>query len=264
MDKQEKTLLIARAAQEPEDRLLLARVLDKREQMERRNIPTSTGFLSPREQMMAVSLLNAAGIREGYVLDGGYEEAERKVLTFLPDWAEEDPEALTFLRAKFRGADSTLTHRDILGSLMGQGITRERVGDILISDHSADVVVSPSLAEFLLQSWDSAGRVRLDVSAIDREELTVPQVQIKEVRDTVSSLRLDAVAASAFSLSRGKAAELIAAGKVSLDHVPCEKPDKPVSEGAVLTVRGLGKARLAECGKVTKKGRIALRIERYV
>ena len=91
MDKQEKALLIARVAQDPEDRLLLARVLDKQEQMERRNIPASTGFLSPREQMMAVNLLNAAGIREGYVLDGGYEEAERKVLTFLPDWAEEDP-----------------------------------------------------------------------------------------------------------------------------------------------------------------------------
>ena len=264
MDRQEKSLLIARTAQEPEDRLLLARVLDKHEQMERRNIPVSTGFLSPREQLLAAGLLNAAGIREGYVLDGGYEGAERKVLTFLPDWAEEDPEALVFLRASFRDRDAALTHRDILGSLMGQGVTRERVGDILVSDHSADVVVSPSLADFLLQSWDSAGRVRLDVSAIDREELTVPRVQVKEVRDTVSSLRLDAVAASAFSLSRGRAAELIAAGKVSLDHVPCEKPDKPVAEGAVLTVRGLGKARLAECGKVTKKGRIALLIERYM
>lgn len=261
MDKRE---LIARAAQEPEDRLLLARVLDKFEQRERRNIPASTGFLSPREQTLAVSLLNAAGIREGYRLDGGYEGAERKVLTFLPDWAEEDPEALAFLRAAFRGADSVLTHRDILGSLMGQGIARERVGDILLSDHSADVVVSPSLAEFLLQNWDSAGRVRLDISPIDREALTIPQVQVKEIRDTVSSLRLDAVAASAFSLSRGKAAELIAAGRVSLDHMPCEKPDKPVAEGAVLTVRGLGRARVAECGKLTKKGRIALRIERYV
>ena len=98
-----------------------------------------------------------------------------------------------------------------------RGITRGRVGDILISDHSADVVVSPSLAEFLLQNWDSAGRVRLEVSAIVREELTIPRVQIKEVRDTVSSLRLDAVVAAAFSLSRGKAAELIAAGRVSLD-----------------------------------------------
>ena len=261
MDKRE---LIARAAQEPEDRLLLARVLDKFEQRERRNIPASTGFLSPREQTLAVSLLNAAGIREGYRLDGGYEGAERKVLTFLPDWAEEDPEALAFLRAAFRGADSVLTHRDILGSLMGQGIARERVGDILLSDHSADVVVSPSLAEFLLQNWDSAGRVRLDISPIDREALAIPQTRIKEVRDTVSSLRLDAVVSSAFSLSRGKAAELIAAGKVSLDHMPCEKPDKPVAEGAVLTVRGLGRARVAECGKLTKKGRIALRIERYV
>lgn len=261
MDKRE---LIARAAQEPEDRLLLARVLDKFEQRERRNIPASTGFLSPREQTLAASLLNAAGIREGYRLDGGYEGAERKVLTFLPDWAEEDPEALAFLRAAFRGADSVLTHRDILGSLMGQGITRERVGDILLSDHSADVVVSPSLAEFLLQNWDSAGRVRLDISPIDREALAIPQTRIKEVRDTVSSLRLDAVVSSAFSLSRGKAAELIAAGRVSLDHMPCEKPDKPVAEGAVLTVRGLGRARVAECGKLTKKGRIALRIERYV
>ena len=261
MDKRE---LIARAAQEPEDRLLLARVLDKYEQTERRSIPASTGFLSPREQVMAVSLLNAAGVREGYILDGGYEGAERKVLSFLPDWAEEDGEALAFLRARFRGADSALTHRDILGSLMGQGVTRERIGDILISDHSADVVVAPSLAEFLLQNWDSAGRVGLEVSRIGREELTAPRVQVKEVRDTVSSLRLDAVVASAFSLSRGKAAELIAAGKVALDHVPCEKGDKPVAEGAVISVRGLGKARLTECGRVTKKGRIALTIERYV
>ena len=114
---------------------------------------------------MAQALLNAAGIRSGYVLDGGYEGAERKVLAFLPDWAEEAPEALAFLRAAFRDKDAALTHRDILGSLMGQGITRERVGDILVSAHSADVVVSPSLAEFLLQEWDSAGRVRLDGDA---------------------------------------------------------------------------------------------------
>lgn len=220
MDKRE---LIARAAQEPEDRLLLARVLDKYEQMERRSIPASTGFLSPREQVMAVSLLNAAGIREGYVLDGGYEGAERKVLSFLPDWAEADSEALAFLRAKFRGADSTLTHRDILGSLMGQGITRERVGDILISDHSADVVVAPSLAEFLLQNWDSAGRVRLEVSLIGREELTAPQVQVKEVRDTVSSLRLDAVVASAFPSAGGRRQSSLPPGRWQWIMYPVKK-----------------------------------------
>ena len=260
----DKAAVIARVASDPADRLLLARVLDQYEKAERRGIPAATVFLSPREQAMAQALLNTLGVRSGYVFDGGYEGAERKLLAFLPDWAEDAAGELAFFRAAFRDKDAVLTHRDILGSLMGLGITRERVGDILISDHSADVVVAPSLAEFLLQNWDSAGRVRLEVSLIGREELTAPQVQVKEVRDTVSSLRLDAVVASAFSLSRGKASELIAAGKVALDHVPCEKGDKPVAEGAVLSVRGLGKARLAECGRVTKKGRIALTIERYV
>ena len=92
----------------------------------------------------------------------------------------------------------------------------------------------------------------------------MPDLQVKTVRDTVSSLRLDAVASSAFSMSRGRAAELIAAGRVNLDHVPCLKGDRPVAEGAVLTVRGLGKARLVQVGPLTKKGRTAITIERYL
>ena len=224
----DKSTLIEKTAQEPEDRLLLAKVLDKYDQTQRRNIPAATVFLSPREQQLAQSLLSAAGVRAGYVLDGGYGEAERKRRVFLPD--------------------SALTHRDILGSLMGLGVTRERVGDILVSPHSADIVAAPSLLDFFLREWTEAGRVKLSVSRIDREELRVPQVQVKTIRDTVSSLRLDAVVAAAFSMSRGRAAELIAAGRVNLEHVPCLKPDKPVGEGAVLTARGLGKARLTEVG----------------
>ena len=262
----DKTDLIAKTAQEPEDRLLLAKVLDKYDQAQRRNIPAATVFLSPREQQLARALLNAAGVRAGYVLDGGYEEAERKRLVFLPDWAGEESagDELAFLRADFHGADSALTHRDILGSLMGLGVVRERVGDILVSPHSADIVADPSLRDFFLREWREAGRVKLTVSEIAREELRVPQVQVKTIRDTVSSLRLDAVTAAAFSMSRGKAAELIAAGKVNLDHVPCIKPDKPVAEGAVLTARGLGKARLTEVGGLTRKGRVGISVQRYL
>ena len=84
-----------------------------------------------------------------------------------------------------------------------------------------------------------------------------------EVQDTVSSLRLDAVVSSAFSMSRGKASDLIAAGKVSLDHTPCLKSDKSVGEGSVLTARGFGKAVVRECSRLSKKGRIILIIDRY-
>lgn len=256
--------MIAKLAQEQEDRLLLARVWDKYEQTRRKNIPSATVFLSPREQQLAQSLLNAAGIRTGYLFDGGYEEAERKILIFLPDWAEEAGEELVFLRADFHGGDSGLTHRDILGSLMGLGITRERVGDILVSPHSADMIASPSLRELFLQEWTQAGRVRLTVTEILREDLRIPQAQVRTIRDTVSSLRLDAIVSSAFSMSRGKASELIAAGKVNLDHVPCLKADKPVAQGAVITARGLGKARLVQAGGLTKKGRIGITIEKFV
>lgn len=259
----DKSTMIAKIASDPEDRLLLARVLDKFEQMERRGIPTATGFLTPREQAMATALLHTAGVRTGFLFDGGYEAAERKILLFLPEWAEEDETALAFLRADFHGADSTLTHRDLLGSLMGLGVTREKLGDILISPHSADLIAAPSLAEFLLREWDSAGRVKLSVSVIDRAALTVPEVRTRIIRDTVSSPRLDAIVSSAFSMSRGKAADLIAAGKVNLDHVPCEKPDKPVPEGAVITARGFGKARLTQLGGLTKKGRTGIVIEKY-
>ena len=260
----DKNAIIAKCTQEPEDRLLLARVWDKYEQTERKNIPSATVFLSPRERQLAQAMLNAAGVRSGYLFDGGYEGAERTVLLFLPGWAEEPAgDELVFLRASFHGGES-LTHRDILGSLMGLGVVRERVGDILVSPHSADIVAAPPLREFFLREWDQAGRVKLTVTEIGREALCVPQTQVKVIRDTVSSLRLDAVTATAFSMSRGRAAELIAAGKVSLDHVPCLKGDKPVGEGAVITARGLGKARLAGVGKKKKKGRTGITMERYI
>lgn len=259
----DKNLIIAKIAQENEDKLLLARIWDKYEQMERRGIPTASAFLSPREQAMAQALLNSAGIRSGYRFDGGFPEAERKRLIFLPDWAEDSDGELAFLHAAFHGSDSTLTHRDILGSLMGLGITREQIGDILIVPHSADVIAAPQMAEFLLREWSSAGRVRLSVTEITREELTMPQVKITEVSDTVSSMRLDAVVSSAFSISRSKAADLIAAGKVSLDHTPCVKTDKTVAQDSTITARGYGKAVVKDCSRVSKKGRIILVIDRY-
>ena len=154
MDKAE---LIAKVAQDGEDRLLLAHILDKYQQFQRRNIPVSTEFLSPREQAMAEAVLRTAGVRSGYAFDGGYEAAERKVLLFLPDWAEGEQGELAFLRAAFHGPDSALTHRDILGSLMGLGVARERVGDILVGEHSADIVASPSLRDFFLREWAQAG-----------------------------------------------------------------------------------------------------------
>ena len=255
--------LLDRAAQSGEERVLLAHILDKCEQSRQRNIPAATDFLSPAEQRAAQELLHAAAIHEGYAFRGGYERAERKMLFFLPDWQEEadESESMTALRCTYRKED-TLTHRDFLGSLMAQGITREKLGDILVG--SCDLIVSRDIAPYLLQNVTSAGRVKLSVSEIGLSDLNVPALKVKEIRDTVSTLRLDAVAASGFSMSRGKAQELISSGRVQLNHRETLKADAPVAQGDVVSARGLGKFEVAEVGGLSKKGRTALLLRRYL
>ncbi len=262
----DKGALLDRLGLTGEDRLTLAKVLDKAEQAESRNIPASTDFLSPQQRARALDLLRLAGIPEtSCILQGGYKGAERQIFLFLPDWmeAENAESPIRCLRAAFR-EEEKLTHRDFLGSLMGMGVVREKIGDILVAPDSADLLVLDSVADFLLQSWTSAGRAKLSVSAIGPENLHIPTVQRKEIRDTVSSLRLDAVASSGFRLARGKAAALIESGKVQLNWRECVKPDKLLEAGDVVSARGFGKFELSEVGGLTRKGRISIVLQVYV
>jgi len=264
----DKSKLLDRIGALGDDRMLLAKVLDRAEQAQNRNIPSATDFLSPQQQMMALDLLRLAGISESaYARLGGYDGAERNLLLFLPDWLEAedavDQSPIRCLRAAFRPEDQ-LTHRDFLGSLMGMGIVREKLGDILVSPDSADLMVLDTVADFLLQSWDAAGRAKLTVSEIEPAHVHIPTVQCREIRDTVSSLRLDAVVSSGFRMARGKAADLIASGRVQVNWRECTKSDKLLSAGDTVSARGFGKFELTEVGGVTRKGRTSIVLKRYI
>ncbi len=264
-----KKELLDRCARDGEERILLARTLDKLELARSRGVPAHTPFLSPREQASVTDLLHAWG-RPRHLFWGGYPDSERRVCLFLADWQEEDgvlgdPEGpLTAIEARFPDA-AALTHRDILGALMGLGLTREVLGDILLPRPGlCQVAVLREAAPILLSQWEGAGRYKVNLSEISLQQLTPKPARVKTVRDTVSTPRLDAVTASAFSLSRSKAAALITAGKVSLNHRECLKADRQVGEGDVLTCRGLGKCVVKEVPGQSKKGRTMLVLERYV
>lgn len=258
-------MLLDRSAADAAERTLLAHVLDKCEQCRVRNVPAHTGFLSPGEQRSAQELLRAAAIRDGYVFLGGYERAERRVLCFLPPWQEEaaDEDYMAALSCALRPQDG-VTHRDLLGSLMGLSITRSKIGDILVTPARAQVIVSTDVADYLLANWTGAGRVRLRVERVALDTLEIPQQAVREIRDTVATLRLDAVAASGFSISRTKAAELIAAGRVQKNYRETTRQDAPVSQGDVISARGVGKFELAEVGGLSRKGRTAILLRRYL
>ena len=256
---------IEKIAQSAEDRLLLAKLWDKMNAGMRKNIPAATCFLSPRELEMAKYLF---GEQESLYAFGGYEDAERKMLIFLPDYLDEDwltgeDGPVAAVRAAFFEHDS-LSHRDFLGALMGCGIKRETVGDIYVAEGRCDFLVTRDILPYVLQNLTDAGRTRLHLEQIPLSALEAPEQKTKQIRGTVSSLRLDGVVAEGFALSRSRAAEVIAAGKTELNYTLCAKPDRAVAEGDVISVRGLGKMRLEAVGGNTKKGRISIEICRYI
>ena len=245
--------------------MLLAKLWDKINAGMRRNIQANTCFLSPREQEMARYLFGSA---EGLHYFGGHAEAERKMLIFLPDYLEEsalldEDSPLVCLRAHFYEGDSP-NHRDFLGALMGIGIGRETVGDICVGADFCDFFVTAEMAPFLIQNFISAGRAKLQLQTIPLSQVSVPAQEVKEIKDTLASLRLDSVISSGFRIGRSLASQYVNAGKAAIDGLPCEKPDKAVSEGMKISVRGLGKIKIKSVNGQTKKGRISVVIDRYV
>ena len=116
----------------------------------------------------------------------------------------------------------------------------------------------------MLDNLREAGRTKLHLKQLPLLGLSMPEPEFQEIRDTMASIRLDSVIASGFRIGRSLAADYVNAGKVSIDGLPCEKPDKTVSEGAKISVRGLGKIKLAAINGRTKKDRISVVIYRYV
>lgn len=245
--------------------MLLAKLWDKINTGITRNIPTHTCFLSPRELEMARYLF---GDVPGLHSFGGYGDAERKMLCYLPEYLEEDSlmeedSPVICLRAVFFEGD-TPTHRDFLGSLMGSGVARETVGDICVGKGQCDFFVTEEIAPYLLQNFTNAGRTKFRLLQIPLSEAEIPQPEIKVIKDTLASQRLDGVVSSGFRISRALASQAITAGKVAIDGLPCEKPDKTVAEGSKISLRGSGKIKLEKVNGQTKKGRISVEIHRYL
>ncbi len=256
---------IEKIAHTAEDKRLLAKLWDKITAGMRKNIMAATCFLSPRELEMARYLF---GEPEGLYAFGGYEDAERKMLIFLPDyleesalWGEDSP--IVCLRCTFFQGDSP-SHRDFLGALMGAGIGRETLGDICVGQGRCDFFVTKEIAPYILQNFTGAGRTKVQLQAIAVAQAEIPEPEVKEIRDTLASLRLDSVISSGFRIGRSLAAQYVGAGKAAIDGLPCEKPDKQVPQGAKISVRGLGKIRLAAVNGETKKGRISVAIHKYM
>lgn len=248
-----------------EEKLLIRKAEDKIRLCLSRYTLTSTGFMNEREQDILLSRLTVDSDVKA-TLSGGYTDADRQMMIFCPEYLDENEEEspITAVRVSFY-KDYELSHRDFLGGLMGLGISRECVGDILVNheEHSADIIIKTEIKDFILSDFVSAGRAKLTVKEIPLSELYVPKNETESITDTVASPRIDAIASCGFGMSRENAASLVKSGRLYLNRRLCTDCDKTVTDNSVITATGYGKFKVFISDRLSKKGRIFITVERY-
>lgn len=255
-------------ARNDEERYLMRHIEDLADAAFSRGIARYSAFLSDREQDLARAALGRAGVRDGWRFDGGWPEAERRVLCLEPEHSYgECPVRCVQLQCRALPGAALPAHKDYLGSLMGLELRREALGDIVLpadTPGTAYVFALETAGELICRELLQVGRTEVTTTLLSLDEVPeFPQAERKTQTATVSSLRLDAVLAAMLHCSRGQACEWIAAGRVEINHLPAESAHAPVYEGDVFTVRGKGRFGLTALPGKSKKDRSIIEFFQY-
>ena len=256
--------------------LLFARIDDLCERAQKGELGISQ-FLSPREKHFVLRHLASRGFAGRCFTYGGYSGAERCRAYILPDYISDvedyadiepyiDGDSIVSLRICGSGYRK-LSHRDYLGSLLGLGIEREVLGDIVFEDSEGEEAIAfcdGVIAHFILAELK---KVASDTVKVKRTELASdfePKREFAHISDTVASARLDCIVAALCSLSRDKAAATVNSGLVEVDFEAETRPDRNLCAPCLVSVRGYGKFRINAVSDLTRRGRLRLDADKYV
>lgn len=247
-----------------QDRVILARALEKAEIVMRSGRNQVTDFFDPYRTGLIISSVKPLNIV--VAADGGYPGAERMRVAICPNGVEPllDHFNLGFISIKGNFKHFKPTHRDFQGALLSLGLKREKFGDIIVTGDNANVVVDGELVPYLSANLHQVGQAEVLVSEIAQGNFQPASAQYKEIKATVSSLRLDAVAAAGFGVSRSSVVREIEAERLSINWRVCPNPAAPVKEGDVLSARGKGRVIVASVKGPLKSGRTGILLQRLV
>lgn len=245
-----------------EDRVMLNRLLDWTEAASEKYIDKFSFFLDERQKALCEKVLRSTGF-DNYRFFGGYEGAQRTVLGLFAPYSEhsDDDFPIIPLTFSYRQADK-LSHRDFLGCIMAQRVSRESVGDIIVSGGKTVVFLYKTVVNEI-SCLDKIGRVGVKVSQ-EFDESIVPVQEFQQIDSTVASLRLDCVLSAALKISREKASALIKSKGAEVNYTSVYAPDLQITEGSVFSVKGCGKFILETVGGISKKERIHITLQKYV
>jgi photosystem II S4 domain protein len=248
-----------------ENRDAIVRIIDQAEQAIKTWDIVASDFLSPPELAEVQKVF--ARLTEVELLPwGGYPQAERQRVAIARADIPLDPSQVAVAALDIAGnfLFDQATHRDFLGALLGTGIVREKVGDILVlGERGAQAIVVPEMVEFLEQSLTQVRSVPVKTRRIDWSELKLREPKKKELTTTEASMRLDAIASAGFGMSRSKMADLINSGDVRVNWKDITQSSHSLKTGDLVAIRGKGRLEVGEV-MVTKKERYRVNLTRFV
>lgn len=158
---------------------------------------------------------------------------------------------------------SAVSHRDFLGAVLGCGINRTKVGDILINENGAHALLVTDVLPLVEMAVTSVRDVKTQTRSLAVSDVRVPERRMKHVTSVENSLRLDAVVSAGLKVSRGKLADMVRGGLVQVNYREVKAPAKNVKEGDVVSVRGVGKLEIGGW-ESTSKGRYRIEMKKYI
>lgn len=248
-----------------EEREAAVRVIDQAEQAIKTWEVVCSDFLSPPEWADVQRMFRR--LTEVSILPwGGYPQAERQRVAIarsdLP--LDESQVAIAALDISGNFLFDSATHRDFLGALLGTGIVREKVGDLIVlGERGAQAIVVPDMVEYLELHLNQVRSVPVKTRRIELSELKIREPKKKELTTVEASMRLDAIASAGFGMSRSKMADLIGTGDVRVNWKDVSQTSYQLKSGDLVAIRGKGRLEVGEVN-VTKKDRYRIQLTRFV
>ena len=256
-----------------EDRLFVAKIIDKINFAKTRNQIVATDFLDMYQKKIAQEVINIVK-EQNYKFYYACEEAEKVMLIFYPDKYMDLFENERFNYSQFvkliriklpNELKGTYSHKDYLSGIMKLGIKREKLGDILVFEDGADIVASFEICEYVVNNLQQLTRFsKATIIELNIKEIREPNVKKEEIRIVVASLRLDAIVAELAKCSRNVANEIIENQRVFINYENESRSSKLLSEGDVIVIRGKGKFIVKLINGETRKGKLSVTIEHYI
>ena len=267
MDKQK----ILSDYKKQEDKILLAQILDKIEFSKQREKLEYTDFLDMYQVSLVKNFMKKIDF-ENYILYGGFENSERNVLIIYPDKynlnmiEKHYSKIIKVIRITLNDEEKgKYSHRNYLGGIVKLGMKREKVGDILVSDDGADILVKEETAETLKQELGTLTRFEnARIEIVELENVREQEIKLEELSIIVPSLRLDNFVSDLAKTSRSKAAQIIDSERVFINGQNETKASKQIKLGDVITIRGKGRFVVKEFSGTTRSGRTVVKVEKYV